>query len=71
MIDKALSRSKIPWRIGAGWMGESDLAEDMNLHHQGALKFLRRGFAGNPDRLARFQGEAQRRPRHRVRGLPH
>jgi serine/threonine protein kinase len=71
MIDKALSRSKILQKIGAGWMGESDLAEDMNLHRPVALKFLPGVFEGEPDRLARLQRKAQRRPRHRVRALAH
>jgi len=71
MIGKALSHYKILQKIGAGWMGESYLAEDLNLHRQVAFKFLAGVFAADPYRLACFQREAQRWPRHRVRALPH
>jgi eukaryotic-like serine/threonine-protein kinase len=71
MIGKAFSHCKILQKIGAGGMGEVYLAEDLNLHRQVAFKLLPGVFAGDPEGLARFQREAQRWPRHRVRALPH
>ena len=46
-------------KIGEGGMGEVWPATDTKLNHQVALKFLPEAFATDPDRLARFQREAQ------------
>ena len=45
--------------IGAGGMGEVYLARDTRLHRDAALKILPDVFALDPDRLARFEREAQ------------
>jgi serine/threonine protein kinase len=62
---------KILQKIGAGGIEEVYLAKDLNLYRQVAFELLPGVSAGDPDRLARFQREAQRWPRHRVRTLPH
>ena len=45
--------------IGAGGMGEVYRARDTKLNRDVALKILPTAFAGDPDRLARFEREAQ------------
>src|SRR6266446_6532843 len=45
--------------IGAGGMGEVYRARDTNLKRDVALKVLPKAFAGNADRMARFQREAE------------
>jgi Tol biopolymer transport system component len=45
--------------IGAGGMGEVYRARDAKLHRDVALKILPDAFAADPERLARFQREAQ------------
>ena len=45
--------------IGEGGMGQVWQATDTQLHRDVALKILPNAFAADPDRLARFQREAQ------------
>jgi serine/threonine protein kinase len=46
-------------RIGAGGMGEVYRATDTNLKRQVAIKVLPASVAGDVERLARFQREAE------------
>ena len=46
-------------RLGAGGMGEVYRARDMKLKRDVALKVLPEAFAGDPDRMLRFQREAE------------
>ncbi|HUQ90926.1 MAG TPA: protein kinase [Bryobacteraceae bacterium] len=46
-------------QVGAGGMGEVYCARDARLGRDVALKILPVSFAGDPDRMARFQREAQ------------
>src|SRR5262245_30498714 len=45
--------------IGAGGMGEVYRARDKKLNRDVAIKILPDAFAADPDRLARFEREAQ------------
>ena len=55
----SLGRYEIQSPLGAGGMGEVYLARDPLLGRTVAIKLLPTAFAGDPDRLRRFQQEAQ------------
>ena len=50
---------EITAQIGVGGMGEVYRATDTNLKRQVAIKVLPASVSGDPDRLARFQREAE------------
>jgi eukaryotic-like serine/threonine-protein kinase len=54
-----LGRYEILSALGAGGMGEVYRALDTKLKRDVALKVLPQAFAQDPDRLARFQREAE------------
>ena len=54
-----LGSYQVTAKIGEGGMGEGWQATDTKLNRQVALKILPDAFADDPDRLARFQREAQ------------
>ena len=59
MIGKTLSHYRILDKLGAGGMGEVYRAEDSRLKRHVALKVLPAEMAASPDRLRRFQREAE------------
>jgi eukaryotic-like serine/threonine-protein kinase len=54
-----IGRHEIVGAIGAGGMGEVYRARDSKLQRDVAIKMLPASFAGDPDRRARFEREAQ------------
>ncbi|HIE94755.1 MAG TPA: hypothetical protein EYQ83_18545 [Acidobacteria bacterium] len=54
-----LGHYEVSTLIGEGGMGQVWQATDTQLNRQVALKILPDAFANDPDRLARFQREAQ------------
>ena len=59
MIGKTIAHYKILGKLGAGGMGEVYQAEDLGLSRCVAIKVLPELFAGDPERLARFEREAK------------
>ena len=59
MIGKTLAHYEVTARLGAGGMGEVVRARDTKLGRDVALKILPASVANDPERLARFQREAQ------------
>ena len=58
-VGARLGHYAVTTKIGEGGMGEVWQATDTKLNRQVALKILPEAFAADPDRLARFQREAQ------------
>jgi serine/threonine-protein kinase len=54
-----ISRYKLLKKLGAGGMGDVYLAQDTTLNRYVAIKILPKRFTSNPERLGRFQREAQ------------
>ena len=59
MTDKRLGPYEILSPLGAGGMGEVWRARDTRLNREVAIKLLPAGFAGDADRLKRFEQEAR------------
>ncbi len=59
MIGKTLGHYRVGEQLGRGGMGEVWVADDLNLNRKVALKFLPEAFAGDPERMARFEREAK------------
>jgi serine/threonine protein kinase len=59
LIGKELSQFRVTAKLGEGGMGEVYLAEDTKLKRKVALKVLPAELASNPERIERFQREAE------------
>src|SRR5512136_1415840 len=59
MIGKTLGHYRVDEQLGRGGMGEVYVADDLNLNRRVALKFLPDAFTGDPERMARFEREAE------------
>src|SRR5206468_1842112 len=59
LVDQTLGSYRVLSKIGEGGMGEVYRAKDIKLRRDVALKVLPRTFARDPERLARFEREAQ------------
>ena len=58
-VGSRLGHYEVAALIGEGGMGQVYRATDTKLNRQVVLKILPEAFADDPDRLARFQREAQ------------
>ncbi len=58
MIGESIGHYRITGKLGQGGMGEVYRATDSKLGREVAIKVLPAAFAGDPDRMARFQREA-------------
>ena len=58
-VGSRLGHYEVTALIGEGGMGEVYQATDTKLKREVALKILPDAFAADPDRLARFQREAE------------
>ena len=58
-VGSRLGHYTVTAKLGEGGMGEVWRATDTQLNRDVALKLLPEAFAQDPDRLARFQREAQ------------
>ena len=59
MIGRSLGPYEVTAKLGEGGMGEVFRARDVRLQRDVAIKILPEIFASDPDRLARFEREAQ------------
>ncbi len=59
MTGRTLAHYHVTEKLGAGGMGEVYRARDTRLHRDVAIKVLAPAFAQDPERLARFEREAQ------------
>ena len=59
MIGETLAHYRVEEKLGAGGMGEVYRAADTKLHRDVAIKVLPPEFSGDPERIARFEREAQ------------
>jgi len=59
VIGTSLPHYRIVEKLGQGGMGEVYRAEDTNLQRHVAIKVLPDEFSHDPERLARFQREAE------------
>jgi Tol biopolymer transport system component/predicted Ser/Thr protein kinase len=59
LIGRRIGSYQILSQLGAGGMGEVYRAKDTKLKREVALKVLPEAFAGDPERMARFQREAE------------
>ncbi len=59
MVGKTLGHYEILEPLGKGGMGEVYRARDTKLDRDVAIKVLPESLAGDPDRIARFQREAE------------
>ena len=59
MIGRTLGSYEVVAKLGEGGMGEVYRARDARLQRDVAIKVLPTLFASDPDRLARFEREAQ------------
>ena len=58
MIGKTISHYRIIEQLGAGGMGEVDLAEDLKLHRKVANKYLPEHLTKDRENVERFEREA-------------